>query len=42
MFFNNILFGIVYIQTENSKYFSSDCVLDIDEERLTVTMYQKL
>lgn len=42
MFFNNILFGIVYIQTENSKYFSSDYVLDIDEERLTVTMYQKL
>lgn len=42
MFFDNILFGIVYIQTENSKNFSSDCFLDIDQERLTVTMYQKL
>lgn len=42
MFFDNILFGIIYIQTENSKYFPSDCFLDIDQELLTVTMYQKL
>lgn len=42
MFFDNILFSIIYIQTENSKYFSSDCFLDIDQELLTVTMYQQL
>lgn len=34
---DNILFGIVYIPPENSKYSSPDCFLEIEQELLTVS-----
>lgn len=34
---DNILLGIVYIPSENSKYSSPDCFLEIEQELLTVS-----